>query len=174
MTILEIKTSLSESLRGIADFLQQCPETAWHRSQEGKWTIAQEVEHILIANSGTARLLSPPGRTIWRPGAQPSRTYDAIKDEYLAGLAANPGINNPATNPSAESAQKTLQQQLSNWQRTSQALLSAVDAISEVDLDEYTVWKHPFLGPFTVREMLYFTDYHTRHHTSILKKKQEG
>lgn len=174
MTISEIKTSLSESLQGIADFLQQVPEMAWPRPQNGKWTIAQEVEHILIANTGTARLLSPPGRTIWRPGAQPSRTYDGIKEEYLTGLAANPGINNPATNPSTESTQKTPQQQLANWQHTSQALLSAVDAISEEELDEYTVWKHPFLGPFTVREMLYFTDYHTRHHTSILKKKQEG
>lgn len=172
MTTSTIKTSLTESLQGITDFLQQVSASDWQRPQNGKWTIAEEFEHILIANSGTARLLSPAGRTVWRSGAKPSRTYDTIKDEYLAGLAANPGINNPNTNPSTEATQKTSTQQLTNWQKTNQALLGALDGISEDDLDNFTVWKHPFLGPFTVREMIYFTDFHTRHHTAILTKKQ--
>ena len=174
MTLSTIKTSLTESLQGITEFLQQVSAADWQRPQNGKWTIAEELEHILIANTGTARLLSSAGRAIWRPGAQPSRTYNAIKDEYLAGLAANPGLNNPTTNPSAESAQKTSAQQLANWQQTTLALLNALDGITEDDLDHFTVWKHPFLGPFTVREMIYFTDYHTRHHTDILTKKQAG
>lgn len=168
----QIRKSLTESLQGVTEFLQQVTEADWKRPQDSKWTIAEEVDHILIANAGTSRLLSTGGRTIWRAGDHASRTFQQIKEQYLAGLAANPGVSNPTTHPSAESNEKTIEQQLADWQQMTTALLLALDNISADDLDRFTVWKHPFLGPFTLREMLYFTDYHTRHHHQSLVRKQ--
>lgn len=47
-----------------------------------------------------------------------------------------------------------------------------MSGLADTDLDAYTVWKHPLLGPLTVREMIYFTIHHTDHHSASLQQKQ--
>jgi hypothetical protein len=171
MTSTELTPSLTNGLQDMAAFLSTISPADWQRPQGGKWTIAQELAHILIANTSTARLLSPVGRAVWRVGGHESRSYDTIRDQYLAALANFPGANNPNTNPTADIEQLTPEQQLANWQQMATQLLSSLGALAEADLDGYTVWKHPLIGPFTVREMIYFTDYHTQHHLTSLRKK---
>ncbi|OIN60668.1 DinB family protein [Arsenicibacter rosenii] len=171
MTVTTVSTALAASLRAMAGFIGTLTDAQLHRSQDGKWTIGQELAHIYLADSSTSRLLSDAGRAMWRPEARESRSFDAIKAGYLEQLARFPGANNPNTNPKPELESLTPAQWLENWQTMSAQLLAHVDAIPETDLDAYTVWKHPLLGPFTVREMIYFTGYHTQHHADIVSRK---
>lgn len=171
MTAIPLSASLATSLQAMADFIGTVTGEQLHRPQNGKWTIAQELSHIYLADYGTSRLLSEAGRATWRPEARESRSFEAIKAGYLEQLARFPGANNPNTNPKPELESLSPAQWMESWQSMTTQLLAHVEAIPETDLDAYTVWKHPLLGPFTVREMIYFTDYHTQHHADILSRK---
>ena len=47
-------------------------------------------------------------------------------------------------------------------------LCLSIEKISEEDLDYYLL-PHPILGKLTLREMLYFTIYHVKHHEKQIR-----
>ena len=49
-------------------------------------------------------------------------------------------------------------------------LVKNLDRWPKGSLDKYQL-PHPLLGKITVREMLYFTIYHTQHHRKILEER---
>lgn len=162
---------LSDSLQRITDLFSQFTDEQWHRDQNGKWTLAQELAHLLTSTQQTGLLLSSMGRSRWQPVARPSRSYEEIRDQYLDAIASRGGVFNPATAPSEEANQLSAPEQLANWQQAANLLKSSVGALSDEDLDNFTVWKHPLLEPVTGREMVYFTTYHTLHHEASLRRK---
>ncbi|WP_266367612.1 DinB family protein [Tellurirhabdus rosea] len=174
MTTTSPLTLLEDSFQQLTTVLARLSADDWTREQNGKWTLAQETAHILKANQQTALLLSPAGRALWRSNTRPSLASEAIRDAYKTALAANPGVVNTATAPAEDAVQKTPAEQLAAWKETGEALSHHVAALSEEDLDGFTVWKHPLLGPLTAREMIYFTGHHTQHHAvSMLRKLGE-
>ena len=48
-------------------------------------------------------------------------------------------------------------------------LVTKLDELTENELDKY-IFPHPLLGKLTLREMLYFTIYHVRHHEELTKR----
>jgi hypothetical protein len=48
-------------------------------------------------------------------------------------------------------------------------LCKAIEKRSEEELDRY-ILPHPILGKLTLREMLYFTIYHVKHHEKLIEK----
>jgi hypothetical protein len=48
-------------------------------------------------------------------------------------------------------------------------MLKKIGQWSEKNLDAYLL-PHPLLGKITVREMLFFTTFHTDHHLNIMQK----
>ncbi|AQG78165.1 DinB family protein [Spirosoma montaniterrae] len=172
MTFEATKIELSSSLQTITDLLPTLTDSDWSRPQNGKWTVGQEFEHLRVSTQGTAFLLSPMNRTAWRANERESRSYDTIVAEYKAALAARGPITNNAFGPTADSDHLTVAKQAERWQQVVEQLRSVVASLPETELDAYTVWKHPLLGPLTGREMLYFTAYHARHHHASLTRKQ--
>lgn len=172
MTYTETKIHLTDSLHTIATLLSGTTADDWQRPQNGKWTMSQEFEHLRTATQGTAFLLSPMNRPAWRPADRASRSYETIVQEYRDGLAARPIVVGGALAPTAESDALTVAEQAGRWQQATQQLLTVVEHFPEADLDAYTIWKHPILGPITPREMLYFTTYHTQHHEASLARKR--
>lgn len=172
MNQAEMKAELAKSLQAITELLQVVSIEDWQRLQGDKWTIAQESEHLRLSTQGAAFVLSSAGRSRWFPFNGASRSYHTVIKQYQAALAANVNVNNASTRPSDESNTLTLAQQTENWQKVVQQVLTTIDTVSEADLDSFTVWKHPLLGPLTVREMIYFTIHHTQHHHNSLSRKQ--
>ena len=64
---------------------------------------------------------------------------------------------------------------IQNLQKAQDNLSQAIKKWKDTDLDQYYII-HPILGRLTVREMLFFTIYHTEHHlgkyASKIKKQQ--
>ena len=172
MTQAELKTNLADKLQRVAEFLEAVAEADWHRSQNGKWTIGQEFEHLRMSTQGMAFLLSVANRPNWRPTDRTSREYQAFLSEYQAAIAAirDRLPNNPAA-PSVESDALTVAQQAQRWAKTTQQVLGVFDSLAEPELEGSTVWKHPLLGPVTAREVLYFTTFHTQHHHGSMVRK---
>ncbi len=61
---------------------------------------------------------------------------------------------------------------LRQWERVSSKLLTNLERWSEQQLDTLRL-PHPILGKLTVREMLFFTEFHTRHHLDNCSKKDQ-
>ena len=57
---------------------------------------------------------------------------------------------------------------ITSLQIAHQQLLKKVENWKESDLDKY-VLPHPLLGKISLREMLYFTDFHILHHNTLTK-----
>jgi DNA-directed RNA polymerase subunit L len=55
---------------------------------------------------------------------------------------------------------------LERLSRANLALLSALEKWQEVEFDRYQL-PHPILGKLTMREMLFFTIYHTLRHARL-------
>ena len=58
---------------------------------------------------------------------------------------------------------------LNSLAKSHQKLISLFGELSENQLDEYFL-PHPIIGKLTIREMLFFTLYHLRHHHDIIKR----
>lgn len=168
----ELTACLDTALQSISNLLITFSTNDWQRLQGEKWTLATEFEHLCLSTQATAFILSMAGRSRWHPYAGKSRSYDTIVAEYQAGLLANPGIGNAATRPTDAARNTAINDQQANWSRVTSIVLVAASAITEAELDTNTVWKHPLLGPLTVRKMILFTSHHPDHHLGSMTGKQ--
>jgi hypothetical protein len=169
MTLETARPDLMTALDNVSNWLTTNGLTdVWTRSQGDKWTVEQEFAHLLRSTYGISQLYGEPARANWRPTDSPSRTYDAIVAEYrekLKFIPPNINANIAAAEPKPLAAQATA------WQQTLAGIAATLPTLSEADLQQNTVWKHPLIGPVTGLEMLYFTTYHTTHHLASLQRK---
>ena len=173
MNTNDLTTTLSRSLQSIGELLSSLSANDWQRPQVGgKWTIAQEFEHVRLSTQSTAYVLSAAGRSRWHPYNGESRSFEMLVNQYQTALKATGSVNNAATYPTEASAQLTIGQQVDNWNKVTRELITVIGELPETDVDAYTVWKHPLLGPLTVREMVCFTAHHTDHHHAGMIRKR--
>jgi hypothetical protein len=169
MTLETAHPDLMNALHRVSNWLTTTDLTeAWLRPQGEKWTIEQEFSHLLRSTYGIVQLYGPPARANWRATDRTSRTYEAIVAEYKDKLQFVPPNINAAV---AAAEPKPLAAQTAAWQQTLMAIEGILPTLSEADLQQNTVWKHPLLGAVTGLEMLYFSTYHTEHHLKSLMRK---
>jgi len=132
-----------------------------------KWSIADHLEHLSMANGILAISLKLPKFIIRQVGGQPElwRSSEEIIALYQRKLSE--GVkSNFAFDPKFIFKNKKLTTIL--WKNAYESLLSAINAWEEADMDQYCM-PHPIIGKVTVREMLFFTSYHIYHHGNTIK-----
>lgn len=138
-----------------------------------KWTAGQHADHLVKSTQPLNSVFKMPRFTIRTMFGKPNRegrTYEEIVAKYQQKLKEGAVANGRFLPKQVTTADKykimaalttekeKLQNVLRNWR--------------EEDLDKYLI-PHPILGKLTVREMFYFTIYHTEHHINILKNQYE-
>ena len=167
-----LQNRLAKNIQRISDFLEQLPEAFLQQSPDHRWTIAQELLHLIKSNSGTARLLSQPPEQL-RKAERPSRSYQEVVEEYQTKYAEAKPPRGPQGVQPDEGASVNKATLIDQWNKANQALLKSAGSWPEPKWGEYTVWKHPLLDILTVQEMLYFTTFHNEHHARVAKEKYE-
>jgi hypothetical protein len=103
-----------------------------------------------------------------------SRSFAALRDDYLTRLGQGPGARGPfvPVREDLTEAQFTVRQAelLARWQRVNHRLRLALQQWTERDLDRIQL-PHPLLGRITAREMIFFTIYHNLHHVAAAKRR---
>ena len=139
-------------------------------SRNGKWTPAQQIEHILRAVRPVAMaLLVPKWFLRWRFG-KPNRSprdYEALVARYTEKLAAGGRASGRFVPPAVAGSE--VESMAADLRKTVSTLGHRVHAWSEADLDRVLL-PHPLLGKLTVREMLFFTMYHVQHHRHLVER----
>lgn len=139
-------------------------------SRDGKWTPAQQLDHILRAVRPLVMAMRLPRWFLrWRFGKpnRPPRDFDALVARYTEKLAAGGRASGRFVPPPIPA--REVEHVAQALETTVTALVREVGRWSEQELDTVLL-PHPLLGKLTVREMLFFTIYHAQHHHALVER----
>lgn len=162
--VLEMKAAYQE----VCSFIEKLDEEAFRFSPEGKWSSAGQLEHLILSSKGVASALkmSKLKLMIFGKSKNGSMSYDELYKIYKEALSK--GQKAPSGFAPSADQNFSKEELLSNWKTIAAKLEERIPKWSEKDLDRYRL-PHPAIGKITVREMLYFTIFHTRHHLESMK-----
>ncbi|MGX5820441.1 DinB family protein [Chitinophaga lutea] len=166
-----IQALLNDSFSEFSAFIDTLSDHRFIVSPEGKWSAGQQLDHLVRSAKPVNTALGLPRiflRFFGRPTGK-SRSYDQVRDTYRAVLGKGGVATRPYIPPVTEAAQRAVLQE--NFRQQKDKMIATLDKWSEEDLDRYIV-PHPLLGKITLREVLYFTAYHNRHHLHILQLRE--
>jgi hypothetical protein len=174
--ILDKEQILHESaavFRQMTDYCIHLPNDLFFKEPGEKWSIAQNLAHLIISLKTTVAAYALPKFLVRLIGGRPNRTsrsYEELVEKYRAKLAAG-GKASGRYVPKKIHPSHTRDQMIHKWIKITEEYIEAIKKNwSTEQFDRYIV-KHPLLGRITLRELCYFTIYHTRHHLEIIKSR---
>lgn len=158
----EIIKYLSISFAEIDFLFENMDYKYFPKTIKDKWSPGQQLQHLVLSTNPLALGLKLPKAALLIFGTHPgkSKSYDEVVSDYKALLNQGAKASFLYTPNKIKSGPGSM---LKKWQKACGKLITALNNWSENDLDKYCL-RHPLLGKITVREMLFFTIYHTRHH----------
>ncbi len=139
-------------------------------SVNGKWSVAQNVEHINIALLRVSNYLALPKSSIQTNFGLSERASTCHKTAIkLFKRALKNGVKAMNSFIPELNLNTNIEVLVGEGKDLLAAFISNLQNWSEQELEAYNC-PHPVLGKITVREILYFTIYHVQHHTETLKK----
>lgn len=144
----------------------------FHQPKE-KWSIAQNVNHLTISADTTRLAFILPKFIVTlyagKPN-RPSRSYDELVNKYKMKLQQG-GRASGRFIPKIISPKTGKENLLHSFTSSMTKLSNAIEKKwTDPLLDQY-IAPHPLLGKITIRELCYFTIYHTQHHLGIVKER---
>lgn len=136
----------------------------------GKWSTAQHLDHLIKSTAPVNQALRMPKitlRTMFGKCNRPERTFEEVISKYQQKLAEGgraTGRFLPKDNMGKDK-EKNIEELMKEGNR----LTKALKKWDEKRMSIY-VLPHPLLGKMTIREILFFTIYHTHHHQKIIEK----
>ena len=171
LSIEEITDQLLGTEQGFKQYCNSLDDKQFFFQPAGKWSVAQQVKHLLTATN-TARLAYslPKFMVRWVGGTpnRPSRNYAELVAKYKlkleqGGRAGGKYVPKPI--PASYGKEKLL----NNFTKAMNKMAIAIKKNwKEPQPDQY-IAPHPLLGKITLRELCYFTIYHTQHHLNSIK-----
>jgi hypothetical protein len=138
-----------------------------------KWSVAQNVKHLIISTNKTKLAYSLPKfiirRIVGKPNRQ-SRTYRELVDKYKNKLQQGGKASGPFI-PKIVLAEYGRERILNEFAFSIKRLSNCIEKKwTDPQLDKY-IAPHPLLGKITLRELGYFTIHHIQHHLQIIRNR---
>ena len=171
----EIIESLQISFENVNSIIQSTPDDIFHEKRNGKWSIAENLDHLIQSTKPIASVLKKNKLYLLGFGLsfKGSEKFETLKSNYhlklSQGLAPANGGGFVSKNVKSISREKFLE----NWNMIGSKFPNRIDQWSESSLDRFKL-PHPLLGKLTVREMLFFTIFHNEHHLRTMKQLNES
>ena len=172
MTKPEIIAAAGTIFSRFSEEIKNTNEALMFTKPTDKWSVAENVQHLIISTNATALAFWLPRFLVqWLGGTanRPSRTFDELQEKYYKKLSDG-GVASARFVPKPISLNYGKKKLMSNWHKACSKFITALQKNrTEKDLDAYLV-KHPLLGRITLRELCYFSIFHTEHHLLGIKK----
>jgi hypothetical protein len=169
----EIILQLNTVSKEFASFCNDIDDPFFFKQPPDKWSIAQNVEHLIISAGRTNLAFSLPKFIVriyvGKPN-RPSRSYDELVAKYKLKLSQGgraSGVFIPHSVSEKEDKEKILLAFSTSMNRLA---LIIQKKWKDFQLDQY-IAPHPLLGKITLRELCYFTIYHIEHHLNIIRER---
>ena len=171
----EIVGSFAEQDAASQSYWNAFDTTTFFAKIGSSWSPADTVRHLNKSTRPVAQALATPKillRFKFGRAKRPSLTYPELRARYDKALSEGGQAGRFGPSDHAEG-------DLEAWRRTIMAefvqvnrrLRDAIERWSETSLDRLQL-PHPLLGNLTVREMLFFTLYHQRHHIEVVDRRR--
>jgi len=175
MTKTEIIHAAENIFNQFSETCSSINETSLFKKPENKWSAAENMQHLIISTNTTTLAYALPRFLVRWIGGTPnrtSRTYYEVREKYYKKLSEG-GRASGRFVPKPIEIKYGKQKLLDNWNKATKKFISALTKNrTEKDLDSYLA-KHPLLGRITLRELCYFTIFHTEHHLQSIQKPVE-
>ena len=172
MTKTGIITAAEKMFNQFSETCNSMDEAMLFKKPAEKWSAAENVQHLIISTNITTLAYRLPKFIVKLIGGRPnraSRSYEELKEKYYKKLADG-GKASGLFVPKPIEIKYGKQKLMLNWQKATEGFINALSKNrKEQDLDRYLA-KHPLLGPITLRELGYFTIFHTEHHLLAIHK----
>ena len=172
MTKDEIIIAADKSFSAFTLCCNSIAETDFFNKPTSKWSVAENVQHLIVSTNTTTLAFSLPKFLVRLVGGTPNRqskTYEELVAKYTAKLAAG-GAATGRFVPKPIAIKYGKEKLMQHWIKATTKHLAALTKNNDANLDLYLV-KHPLLGRITLRELCYFTIYHTQHHLTIISTR---
>lgn len=159
----------------LTGFCRHLPPDLFFNQPHEKWSVAQNLQHLIISLKTTTAAYALPRflvRLIGGRPNRPSRSYEELVEKYKTALA-NGGKARGRYVPGKIGPAVEKEQMLADWKKATKQYLEALRKNWQTNqLDQY-IAPHPLLGKITLRELCYFTIYHTEHHLETMKESSK-
>jgi hypothetical protein len=166
-TLPEIQKAMDASFAAAEDLAAHVSEAQFHFQPGGKWSMGENLEHLILSNMGVASALARRKGFFEQFGspARPSLSYEAMHEKYFVQVQGRTAP--PAVAPD-RAAPKGQQELLHSWRMIRGKYAERLPAHwTEETLDSYGL-PHPAIGLLTIREMLFFHIFHNYHHVAAM------
>jgi hypothetical protein len=162
MTKQEIIQKLSEGFIIIEKTINHSHSEILFQQKDNKWSALQNVQHLILSVKPLNLAFTLPNFALLFFGKlnRDPRSYEEMVDKYHQKLVEG-GVSTEQFTPKKELSNKA--DLIEQFKTVNDIFLKKINDFTEEDLDKYLL-PHPLLGKLTLREMLYFTIYHTLHH----------
>ncbi len=168
LSISEICQLLDKKFKDFALQVAKTPDNQFEENPNRKWSVGQHLVHLIASVAPINQAFILPKFVIaWILGKanRPSRSYTELVQRYTDKLA-NGGVATGRFVPKTiVLAQKN--RLLADYEKHKNLLIKYLQSFTEQDLD-ILIAPHPLLGKITLRELMYFTIYHTEHHLKLI------
>ncbi|MBO6792690.1 MAG: DinB family protein [Balneolaceae bacterium] len=170
-SIPEIKDGLDHAFNEVIRYVETQPDHLFEASEaEGKWSTGQQLEHLIKSVSPVILGLSGPAILLIIKFGKVKReemSYNELLELYHqklreGGKSTAPYLPDPVPLSTKSEVLKT-------FDKKRKKLIKVIDRWTEKEISTIAA-KHPLLGVLSLREVLYFTEFHTMHHLESIKK----
>jgi hypothetical protein len=172
MTKTEIIKAAENAFTQFSENCNSMHEILFFNKPDSKWSAAENIQHMIISTNMTTLAYRFPKFIVRLIGGKPnraSRSYEELKVKYYKKLADG-GKASGLFVPKPIEIKYGKKKLIDNWQKATDGFIKALTKNrTEKDLDNYLA-KHPLLGRITLRELCYFTIFHTEHHLQAIHK----
>lgn len=168
-----IINQLEETHQKLFNWLENHPEEKWMNGPEGKWTTGQHMLHLVNSCKLLNKALGYPKFLIkYKFGVsnREGRNYEAVAKRYDERLAESQEKAKAFNKDLATPSIKEKKHLISSLQIQNKKLQYKTRKLKDRHLDTLLL-PHPLMGRMTLREIIMWTDHHTKHHLSILENK---
>jgi hypothetical protein len=168
MNKTEILQKLSEGFSIVEDTICRIENDDFFLRKNDKWSAAENTKHLILSVNPLSKAFSLPNFALLFFGKlnREAKNYDEIVEIYHQKLAEG-AVATPQFIPEGITINSDQSDLMEEFKKANDRFLVEIDSFQEEDLDKYLI-SHPVLGKLTIREMLYFTIYHTLHHHKVI------
>ncbi len=172
----ELQRAIAEVNREVGGYFAVMPAGIFFTRFEEAWSPAENLVHLIKSVSAVAQALRLPKlfvRLLFGASLKSSRRFEQLKEDYRRVLAQGgkaSGRYVPVLKNAPQNLERAQTEIIEKWDEVNARLLAGLRSWNEKQLEKLRL-PHPLLGKLTVREMIFFTLYHNRHHMNIVRRR---
>lgn len=170
----QIIAAFDEQERASLAYWKAFDTATFFRGIGTSWSPADTVRHLSKSTRPVVKALAMPTillRLMFGRAHRPSMTYDDLCGRYRQALSEGGQAGRFAPSRRSEEDLGAWREAImDDFVRVNRDLRKTIARWTDRKLDRLHL-PHPLLGKLTVREMLFFTLYHQRHHMSVVERR---